>query len=49
VMVGSTGTVVTVYRSLADMPPAALALFRDSVGTERPAGSPGTGSSPRTR
>ena len=37
-MVGSTGTVVTVFRSLADMPPAALALFRDSVGTEAPGG-----------
>lgn len=37
-MVGSTGTVVTVYRSLADMPPATLALFRDSVGTEAPGG-----------
>ncbi len=37
-MVGSTGPVVTVYRSLADMPPAAVALFRDSVGTEAPGG-----------
>ena len=37
-MVGSTGTVVTVYRSLADMPPGTLALFRDSAGTEAPGG-----------
>ncbi len=37
-MVGSTGAVVTVYRSLADMPPGALGLFRDSVGTEAPGG-----------
>ena len=37
-MVGSTGTVVAMYRCLADMPPAALALFRDSVGAEVPGG-----------
>lgn len=32
------GTVVTVYRSLADMPDAALRLFRDPIGTESPGG-----------
>lgn len=32
------GTVVTVYRSLADMPDAALRLFRDPIGTEPPGG-----------
>jgi hypothetical protein len=37
-MVGSTGTVITMYRCLADMPPDALGLFRDSVGTEAPGG-----------
>lgn len=36
-MVGSTGTFVTVYRCLADMPPAALALFRDAAGAAAPA------------
>ena len=37
-MAGATGTVVTVYRSLADLPDAALRLFREPVGVESPGG-----------